>query len=260
MKIEGQAIDVAAWVGTYPFRHLQHCSVVDLRRQMEKSAIGWVIVSHFNCLFNEDSPAAYLRAVEEVGEVAGLELWPVINPSRPSQLSNFDRCLDIEPARGLRLLPNYHGYSLADPCVGELVEWAVSRGMIIQVFQQIADVRWQWMLTVPPVPLPELLNFCTTYTAAKILLSGVDRLAALAPVFPAGERLYADTSRLRGPQFAVENVVKSIPVDRLVFGSLWPLQITEATLWQIRSAAIPPAERRQIMHENAMVLLGSSHV
>lgn len=255
MKIDEQSIDVAAWVGAYPFRHLKYCSAADLQRQMEQSAIGRVVVSHFNCLFIEDSPAAYLRAVAEIGEVSGLELWPVVNPSRPSQLNAFDRCLDAEPARGVRLLPNYHGYSLADRCVAELVKWAESRDMIIQVFQQIADVRWQWMLTVPPVPLPELLDFCTSHTEAKILLSGVDRLPALAPVFPGNPRLYADTSRLRGPQFAVENVVQSIPLDRLVFGSLWPLQITEATLWQIRSAAISPAERRQVLYGNATELL-----
>jgi predicted TIM-barrel fold metal-dependent hydrolase len=70
--------------------------------------------------------------------------------------------------------------------------------------------------------------------------------------------LYADLSRLRGPQFAIEKLVNQLPVEKLVLGSLWPIHIIEATLWQVTTAKISPEIQRQLLHDNAQHLLANA--
>lgn len=67
--------------------------------------------------------------------------------------------------------------------------------------------------------------------------------------------LYADTSRIRGPVFAIEKLLAACPADKILFGSLWPLQITEATLWQVTTAHIDDVIRKKILFDNANRLL-----
>ena len=59
------------------------------------------------------------------------------------------------------------------------------------------------------------------------------------------------------PQSAIEQLVKTLPPDKLLFGSLWPIQIIEATLWQITTADLDEPTRAKLLHGNAKKLLGT---
>ncbi len=257
MTTDEWTVDVAMWVGAYPFRHLARHDAAALQLAMKANCIRHAVVSHFDFLFQEDNLAAYLNTVTGLEERDDCEVWPVVNPSRPAQIERLQWALERKPARGIRLLPNYHHYNLADPCVTDLMAWAGERGLIVQVFQQIADVRWQWMLCVPPVPLREIQEFTgTVQQGSRLILSGLDRPEAVAAAIAPQPEVYVDLSRLRGPQFAVEAVARGVPVSRLLFGSLWPLQLIEATLWQVQLAGIPHTERQRILYGNARRILG----
>lgn len=246
-----EAIDVSAWFGNYPFRHLPHHTVAHCRDAMRKSGVRHAVVSSFQCLFEEDNLVAFTRASHDMAGVPELELWPVVNPARPNQLSALEQVLAAHPARGLRLLPNYHGYTLSDPAVGKLMDWAAARDMIVQVFQAIADVRWQWMFQVPPVPDDDLPGFAELYPESKIIFSGLGRLRILAGAMRANTRCHVDLSGVRGPLFAIEHLVEELPANQILFGSLWPLQTTESILWQILKARIEPDLQTSLLFANA---------
>jgi predicted TIM-barrel fold metal-dependent hydrolase len=155
------------------------------------------------------------------------------------------------------LLPNYHGFRLYDAGAAELMALARERRMIVQVFQRIADERWHWMLKVPAVDQADL-DYLTASFDQPILLSGVSGHRALASRLAKCPGLYADISRVRGPQFAIEKLVKAVPSEKLVFGSLWPIQIIEATLWQVTTAKIGDETKRNLLAENARRMLADS--
>jgi len=69
------------------------------------------------------------------------------------------------------------------------------------------------------------------------------------------KQLYVDTSRIRGPVFAFEKLVKNIPAEKILFGSLWPIQIVQATLWQIQQSSIPASVRHRILNGNFSSLM-----
>ena len=252
----GGAIDVSAWVGQYPFRGIPKSSVADLKRRMSSLRISLAIVSPFEAIFWENGLDAYERAADELAaDDASLQVWPVM---RPGAMHGLERLLDRYHPRGLRLLPSYHDYHLYDASVEPIMTLARERRMIVQIFARIADERWHWMLKVPELPLHDIEYATGVFDRQPILVCGLNRPQALAARMEHHPMLYADVSRVRGPVFAMDQLLASPQIDRLVFGSLWPIQIVEATLWQITSAgATDEAARAKLLRENAEALLES---
>jgi predicted TIM-barrel fold metal-dependent hydrolase len=248
-------INVAVWVGQYPFRGIPGSDVAALKRKMSELRIDHAIVAPFEGIFWENSLDAYERTVDKLGGEQTLEVWPVV---RPEPTAGLEELLERHRPRGMRLLPNYHRYRVSHPAVAKLMELARERGMIVQVFQRIADERWHYMLHVPPVPQEDMEYLTAVYHDQPVLLSGVQPLAFLASRLREQPMLYADLSRVRGPQFAIETLVKTLPVEKLIFGSLWPIQIIEATLWQVTTAKIDVGLKRRILRDNAEELLAKA--
>ncbi|HTL27582.1 MAG TPA: amidohydrolase family protein [Tepidisphaeraceae bacterium] len=248
-----KTIDVAMWIGQYPFRGIPNSSIADLKRQMSALEIERAIVAPFEGIFWENNLDAYDRAAEQFANDRAIEVWPVVCPGA---VHGIERLLDRHKPRGLRLLPNYHGYKLSDASVAEVMSLAKSRGMIVQIFQRIADERWHYLMKVPAVPMDDFLYITSIHTEQPILLSGVNPFAQMTERLRSLPHLYADISRNRGPQFVYEKLAQSMPMDKLVFGSLWPIQIIEATHWQITSSRIDESIKQNLLYNNAARLLG----
>ncbi len=251
-----QIVDVAAWVGHYPFRGIVNSSLEHMRRQMRSIGIAKAIVSPFEAVFWENNLDAYEQWLLRLGGRQDLELWPVVNPAMPGQLEEFSRLCEAHRPRGLRLTPNYHGYRLDDPRVAALMELARGREMVVQVFPRIADERWHWMLKMPPVETDDLLYFTSAFARQPIILSALNSIREFLPRLRQQPRLCVDISRLRGPIFAVERLLEQVPSKQVLFGSLWPIQITEATLWQVLEARIDEKVKSAVLRDNFLELGG----
>lgn len=257
MRPASPVIDLTLWVGQYPFRQIPNSSVDHLRSRMAELRIERGVVSGLECLFAENNLDAYRHWAERLEGDGSLEVWPVI---RPGATRGLERLLDRFRPRGLRLLPNYHGFRLSDRSVEPILRLARERGMIAQVFQRVADERWHWMLKVPPVDDNELLYFAAACGQQPLLISGLNAFspAMLAHVAQSGG-VYLDLSRIRGPQFTIEQLASKVRVDRIVFGSLWPIQIIEATLWQVTTARLEGTVRAAMLADNARRLLSAAY-
>lgn len=245
-------VDVALWLGQYPFRGIPDSSVESLEARLAALNVERGVVAPLEGIFWENNLDAYDRLADEISGGATLDVWPVL---RPGALHGVGKLLDRYHPRGLRLCPNYHNYRLSDPAAAEIFDLARERGMIVQVFQRIADERWHYLLKVPGVDPTDLEYVTGVYPDQPTILSGLSSIPAFASRLRQLPNLYADLSRVRGPQFAVEQLCQSCPADKLLFGSLWPIQIIEATLWQVTTARIDDDARGAILHGNARKLL-----
>jgi predicted TIM-barrel fold metal-dependent hydrolase len=171
----------------------------------------------------------------------------------------IERVLDRFKPRGLRLLPNYHGYRLSDVSVERIMRLAKQRRMIVQVFQRIADERWHWMLKTPAVDQEALAYFTARYADQPLLLSGLGSFEGWASRIEQSDSIYVDVSRIRGPVFAIERLQQSVRLDRVVFGSLWPIQMIEASLWQIEAARLDVQNKAALLRDNANRLLAGAN-
>jgi hypothetical protein len=241
-------IDVSAWIGEYPFRGIPQSSLADLKQLMAKLNIERAIVSPFEAIFWENNLDAYARSADAFHGDEQLKVWPVL---RPGALNGIEKLLDHHRPGGLRLLPNYHGYCLCDSAAAEIMHLARERKMIVQIFQRIADERWHWMLKVTEVDAMDLDYVSATFVDQPLIISGRATSDLLNWRLAQCPNLYADISRVRGPQFAIEQLVSACPPEKLLFGSLWPIQIIEATLWQVTTAKIDDSIRAKMLHQNA---------
>lgn len=249
------AIDVAAWVGNYPFRGIINSTLDDLRGKAEALNMRFVVAS-FDSLFHENNLDAFERWQETLAGEGHLEHWPVANPDQPGQLRYLEKLLDRHQPRGLRLLPNYHAYRLWHPEMDRLMAMAAERGMIVQIFQRIADERWHWMLKMPAVSREDVDHVTSRYTDARVIVSGCAELAWIAPRLRECPHFYADISRIRGPVLALEHYAAIVPLEKMVFGSLWPIQMIEASLWQITWSQLTEQTKADLLYGNFARLTG----
>jgi predicted TIM-barrel fold metal-dependent hydrolase len=249
----GGVIDVSAWVGQYPFRGVPS-SMAELKRRAASCGIARFVVAPYEAVFWENTLDAYAEWAEKLADEPLVEVWPVV---RPGAMHGLDKLLERHRPRGLRLVSNYHGFRLYESTVDPIMRLARERGMVVQVFQRLADERWQWIAHVPEVPLHDLEYVTSVYDRQPIIVSAMNRPQSLADRLTHQPQVYVDISRVRGPAFAIESLVSSVPVNRLLFGSLWPVQIIEATLWQVTTARIDAAQRDAILHDNARSLLSA---
>src|SRR5689334_17959456 len=91
--------------------------------------------------------------------------------------------------------------------------------------ERIAVERWHYVLKVPAVDEHDLAYISAVHADQPILISGMNSLDPLASRLRESPLLYTDLSRIRGPQVAIEQIAEKLAVDKLVFGSLWPIQI-----------------------------------
>jgi predicted TIM-barrel fold metal-dependent hydrolase len=246
------AIDVSLWLGQYPFRGIPNSTLDDLEARLGALNIEHAVVSPLEAVFWENSLDAFDRLADEISGTDTFDVWPVL---RPGALHGIEKLLDRYKPRGLRLTPNYHHYRLSDPAVEPILSLARERKLVVQVFQRLADERWHHLLKVPPVDPTDFDYLTAVHGDLPILLSGVQPLAPLAPRLRQLPSLYADLSRVRAPDAAIEQLVKTLPPDKLLFGSLWPIQIIEATLWQITTANLDDPTRANLLRNNAQKLL-----
>lgn len=247
--------DVSAWVGTYPFRGIIHSSLDDLRNKSQTLGIDRFITSSFDNLFQENNFDAFERWAPILSEHSHIEHWPVVNPAMPGQLRRLERIVTEYQPRGIRLLPNYHDYSLRDHEVGDLMAFADQHHLVVQIFSMIADPRWHFMLKVPPVDSNDLDWLISQYAQSRMIISAHPSLQHLAPQAKQCPHLYLDVSRVRGPVLAMEKLVTQIPAHKLLFGSLWPIQIIEATLWQITQSNLSCESHNLLLYNNFQSLM-----
>lgn len=251
-------IDVAVWIGAYPFRHIESSDIDGLIRLADALHIERIIAGTFENVFQENGLDSWRHLWDMLAGQELIELWPVINPSAPGELKRMEKLCSHCTPRGLRLLPNYHSYSLCDTAALEVAGLARQQGMVIQVFQRIIDERQQWILHTPCVHLDDIHGFVSRNADATILLSGVNGPTVPEEMLANAPKVMLDISRMRGPVFAFEKLLKRISPDRLVFGSLYPIQPIEGTLWQVLEADISDAHRRAVLAGNFYRMMDQS--
>lgn len=261
-----EAWDLSAWIGPYPFRHLREYTLDDWLVRARRAGVGRAVVSGYDQLFAQNGLECWPIWVDRIARHTEarnrVECWPVVNPAMPGELRRLGESLRNTPARGIRLLPNYHNYRLWDTHVADLMAMAREQDLIVQVFIRIVDERWQWMLHTPAVDVGQDIAYLTSmFQQNRLLVSGGSpaELQGMAERLRAHPSLHADISRVRGPVFVLDHIDRSLPLHRLVLGTLWPMQIMEASIWEVTTSRLSADQQRAILWSNAETLLERSH-
>lgn len=257
-KQREELVDVNVSLGQWPVRRLPLDEPELLVAKLRSRGVTQAWAGSFGGVLHKDLAGVNARLAEECKRYGRGLLLPFgsINPKLPGWEHELDRCAKVHQMRGIRLHPNYHGYTLSDPQFGRLLKLAAERRLIVQIAVVMEDERMMNPLlrveAVDTAPLAELAK--QTPGLRIVLLNGLRTLRgdALRKLVAAGD-ISVEIAMLEG-MGGLENLLSLVPSDRILFGSHAPLFYFEAAELKLKESNLTPAQLRAIKHGNAAKL------
>lgn len=251
-------IDTNVSLFQWPFRRLPLDQTSALLGKMDEHGIAAAWAGSFEGLLQRDIGGVNERLAHECHESRGrLIPFGSINPTLPDWEEDLRRCREKFSMPGIRLHPNYHGYSLQDPVFERVLRRAAERRLLVQLAVSMEDTRWQHPLMLRPdvdvAPLPAVMQ---QVPAARVQLLNAGRImtGALLERLGATPGLTFDTARVEGTG-ALAKLMRALPPGRLVLGTHAPFFIYEAALIKVYESNLTPVEAEQLTVHNPRMLL-----
>ena len=256
-------IDANAWSGQFPFRRIAGTTVEELERKLSRLGFTGAVLSPLEAIFQEDSYGAEEALCHDIqGRTEQLQdVWhfKVVNPACNWWERDLRKSVEALGVSGIRLCPTFHGYQLADACVADLLVAAGELNLPVQVMCKMQDWRIKWMMATSDVEIDQVGPFLEGAGDHPLILSGLHTtdLRGVSKQLAERSNVLVDTSRLKGSWRTLEKLAETISLDRLCFGSLWPINLPDCPLAQIGAADIPQLQKDAIMGSSIMRILGN---
>lgn len=254
--MNGPSIDVNVNLGQWPTRRVRGDEPAALAAMLGGQGVVEAWAGSFDGLFYPDLGEVNARLAEECRAQRGLRLIPFgeINPALPNWVEELRRCVEVHRMPGIRLHPNYHGYTLDHPQFARLLQAAAERQLIVALAPQMEDERMMHpLLRVPAVDLAPLGDLIRGAPGVRLVLLNALKQSLrgdqLRKLLDAGEA-YVEIAMLEGVG-GVETLLQDVPVERVLFGSNAPSFYFEATLLKLQESPLAESQRTAIAHGNA---------
>ena len=251
---ENGLIDTNITLGRWPFRRLPLEDTAALVARLKRHGVSQAWAGSFEAIFSRDLAAANARLVEDCHRHGRSWLLPFgsVNLMLPDWEEDFRSGVELHGMRGLRLHPNYHGYTLDDPAFVKLLSLATERRLVVQIAADMEDERTQSRLAqVPHVDTKPLLALLKDLPGARLELLNwhravpndvVKQLAAAGVGF--------DIATVEGVG-GVAKLSEQISGKRVMFGSHAPLFYFESAALKLKESALGAEDLRAVRELNA---------
>lgn len=220
----------------WPFRRLPLDDVELLVEKYRSLGINQAWAGTFEGVLHRDVASANQRLTDACLKYP--ELVPIgsINPELPGWEEDLKRCHQKHSMPGIRLHPNYHGYTLDDPRFAKLLSLATKAELFVQIAATLEDTRTQHpQLQVPDVDLAPLADVVKRVPGARVqLLNFRPRGAAFEQLVKTTDVMF-DTARVDGTD-GIPKLVEALPRGRVLFGTHAPFLIPEAALIRVHES------------------------
>jgi predicted TIM-barrel fold metal-dependent hydrolase len=213
----------------------------------------------FDALLHRDIGSVNARLAEECQQHGDGMLVPfgAINPMLPDWAEDVRRCHEEHRMPGIRLHPNYHGYKLDGEEFAQLAKLAAERKLIVQIAVTLEDERTLHPLVqVPHVDVAPLVEIVESLPDLRVVLLNAHRnvRADLRQKLVAAGQVYFDIATLEGVG-GVEKLLVELPMERILFGSHFPLFYVESALLKLQESPLAGGQIEAIRQGNARRLL-----
>jgi hypothetical protein len=252
-------LDTNTYHSRWPARRLPLDETPKLVAALQALGIQQAWAGSFDALLHKDIGGVNARLTDGChARGAGLLIpFGAVNPTLPDWQEDLRRCREQYKMPGIRLHPNYHGYSLDDPRLAKLLELAESRNLLVQIAIRMEDPRTQQRLLtvadVDPAPLAELLPKFPTLRVQLLNSLNSVRPDQLDKLIAAGN-LAVEIAMLEGIG-GITNLLKHVPQSRILLGSYAPFFAPQSAIGKLQESALGERQRAAISSENAAALL-----
>jgi len=255
-------IDVNVNLFRWPYRRVVGDDPQTLVARLRAQGVTQAWAGSYEAVLNRDIAGVNLCLADACKrDVSGfLVPFGCVNLKLPDWKDELRRCHEVHHMPGIRLFPNYHGYTLGDAPARELFSDAADRNLVVQIALSMEDARTQQTVVQPadPSPLADLLTRLP-HLRVIFLNSGIwTDDEAPEPIARIGkaENAYFDIAMNEGVGGLVRLIAATSP-QRVVFGSHSPFFYFESARLKVREAALPPDHESALLQGNAQSLLRS---
>lgn len=251
--------DVNVNLSRWPFRRLPGDRLAGLIEKLRQCNVTQAWAGSFDGLFHKDIDGVNARLADACrqGPPGLLRPFGTINPMLPDWCEDVRRADQQYRMRGIRLHPNYHGYRLDDPALGQLLTEAEQRGLIVQLAVRMEDPRTQHpLMRVADVDVRPLADLVAARPQLRlVLLNALGRLRPeeITRLSGAGQ-VYFEISMLEGVG-GVGRLLGRHGVSRILFGSHFPFFILESAILKLRESELTAGQMQAVTSKNAERLL-----
>lgn len=247
-------VDLFQW----PFRRLPLDNTDALLKKLRSLNIGQAWAGSFEGILQRDLTGVNQRLADTCKKHS--ELIPIgsINPELPDWKNDLHHCINKHKMPGIRLHPNYHGYTLEDPRLAQVLKLATASKLLVQIAVTMEDIRTQHpMIHTADVDLSPLPQLMEKIPQAKVQILNWRPRGGLIADLSKTPGLSFDTARADATD-GVAKLLRSLPSGRVMFGSHSPFLIPEAALIRVAEARLNKAELRSVLRANAEESLKTS--
>ncbi|MDZ4405100.1 amidohydrolase family protein [Prosthecobacter sp.] len=250
---ETKLTDCHVYLGSSPFRQLEAENAEEFAQRLMKRGVTEAWAGAFEGLLRRDVAEVNRQIVQHCRDHSILRPCGTINLALPAWQDDVKRCTEDHGMRVIRLHPNYHGYALEAPAFRELLDLATKHRLLIQLVAQMEDERTQHpQVRVAPVDLKPLPGIMKEMPEARVMLLNANAAMVLKHLQDC-PNVWLDFAMIEGVG-SVENLLKSWPLERLVFGSFAPVFYWESAKLKMQESALDEEQRNALQAGNASVL------
>jgi hypothetical protein len=228
------SVDVHAFVGEYPWRHVPHPDPEPLLRVLDREGVSQSWVGHL--------PSAFHRDPVPGNEVLYglLAAWrdrlhpvPAVRPDWPGWRGEVARALD-EGAAAVRAYPMHWGLGVGSRALTELAAACAEHRLPLLLTVRFEDPRQRHEQDVTgDLSAAHVRALARARTGARLVVTAAGRgfVEEVHWSLTPEERVWVwwDISWLWGPpEDDLAHLLRTVGTDRFVYGSGWPLRLAQA--------------------------------
>jgi uncharacterized protein len=244
-------IDVNTALGHWPFQKFALNSAAKLARHLKSVGIGQALVSSTDAILYPDPAVCNAELFKAVRGHPMLSPVPTVNPA----LSNWRPIVSAGKVNAVRIVPNYHCYSLTDCALTDLMQALAERKTPLMIQMRVDDERNQYpLMQVAGVAREAVIRFANRFPDMPII--------CLCAYFGEARELVQNTANVSVDLSFIETfrtlstLLEQIPAERVLFGSHAPFLYTRSALMKLEAIAGMPAAHQAIAHANAARFTG----
>jgi predicted TIM-barrel fold metal-dependent hydrolase len=255
-------IDVNVSLSRWPFRRLPDDEPNALVRRLRRLGVTEAWAGSFDALLHRDLAGvnARLAAMCRAYGEGLLRPFGSVNPLLPDWREDLRRCHEKHRMPGIRLHPNYHGYTLDHPAFAELLDEAARRKLVVQIALKMQDERTLHPLLkdLPTTDATPLIGLLARQAHPPVVLLNTlgNRHGEPLRRLLASGGIWVDIATLEGAA-GLERLIALVGADRLLFGSHSPLFYAEAAHLKLKESTLAPEQDEAIRRGNARRLVVS---
>lgn len=247
-------IDINTFYGHWPFRKVPCESMEEITASAAKHQIDTMIISSTNAIFYQD----HFEGDEELAAVLPDNCYQAltIDPSQPYFADDIQLGVENFRVKAVRIHPEYHNYSLLDPCVSRLFDVLHEYKLPLLLTSIMEDPRALHMLPQKAFGADQIASMIQRNKKIPVVVTncGFGDWNMYKGVVEEYGNLHFDTSGIRfGHMNIIEFVVNQmgIPATQLLYGSHYPLYCRESILNYFKMDPVPEDIKQLVLCENA---------